>query len=136
MNYIFPTPLREDSTRDDAEAKSDFWSSTGVFICRHHVEPRVKLYMPKEETFLIPMKYIDVTITTFSSLDVLLEKNIDDYWNVDEDRELSDAWTGFTEVDTRAKRRRKSCVQVATCSDESIFFHSDKFLLRIKSDCI
>ena len=88
------------------------------------MEPRVKLYMPKEETFLIPMKYIDVTRTTFSSLDVLLEKNIDDYWNVDEDRELSDAWTGFTEVDTRAKRRRKSCVQVATCSDESILSSS------------
>ena len=34
---------------------------------------------------------------------------------------------------TRAKRRR-SCVQVATCSDESIFFHGDQFLLRIKSD--
>ena len=23
-------------------------------------------------------------------------KNIDDYWNVDGDRELSDMWTGFT----------------------------------------
>ena len=40
------------------------------------------------------------------------------------------------EEDTRAKRRKKSCVQVATCSGEPIFFHSDKFLLRIKSDCI
>ena len=27
---------------------------------------------------------------------MLLEKNIDDYWNVDGERELSDAWTGFT----------------------------------------
>ena len=25
-----------------------------------------------------------------------MEKYIDDFWNVDEDRELSDAWTGFT----------------------------------------
>ena len=24
------------------------------------------------------------------------EKSIDDYWNVDEDRDLSDTWTGFT----------------------------------------
>ena len=66
------------------------------FIYRHHVEPRVKLYMPKEESFPIPMKYIDVTRTTFSSLDVMLEKQIEDYWNVDGERELSDAWTGFT----------------------------------------
>ena len=66
------------------------------FIYRHHVEPRVKLYMPKEESFPIPLKYIDVTRTTHTSLDVLLEKHIDDYWNVEGERELSDAWTGFT----------------------------------------
>ena len=52
--------------------------------------------MPKEETFPFPLKYIDVTRNTHTSLDVLLEKNLDDYWNVDGERELSDAWTGFT----------------------------------------
>ena len=36
--------------------------------------PRVQLYMPKEESFPIPVKYIDVTRTTHTSLDVLLEK--------------------------------------------------------------
>ena len=91
-----PNPLQDDSTRDDAEAKNDWWSVSGDFIYRHHVEPRVKLYMPKEESFLIPMKYIDVTRTTHPSLDVLLEKQIDCYWSVDGERELSDAWTGFT----------------------------------------
>ena len=60
------------------------------------MEPRVKLYMPKEESFPIPLKYIDVTRTTHASLDVLLENHIEDYWNEDENRELSDAWTGFT----------------------------------------
>ena len=35
-----------------------------------------------------------------------------------------------------SKGRWKSCVQVATSTDESIFFHSDKFLHRIESDCI
>ena len=85
-----PTPLQDDSTRDDAEAKNDFWSIMGDFIYRHHVEPRVKLYMPKEESFLIPMKCIDVTRTTHTSLDVLLEKHIEYYWNVDGERELSD----------------------------------------------
>ena len=48
--------------------------------------PAVKLYMPEEESFPIPMKYIDVTRTTHTSLDVLLEKQIDDYWNVDGER--------------------------------------------------
>ena len=56
-----PKPLQDDSTRDDAEAKNDFWSVTGDFIYRHHMEPRVKLYMPTEESLPIPLKYIDVT---------------------------------------------------------------------------
>ena len=40
--------------------------------------------MPKEESFPIPMTYIDITRTTHTSLDVLSEKQIDDYRNVDE----------------------------------------------------
>ena len=91
-----PTPLQDDSALHDAEAENYFWSATGDFICRLHVEPRVKLYVPREESFLVPMKYIDVNRTTHTSLDVLSEKHIDDHWNVDGERELSDAWTGFT----------------------------------------
>ena len=52
--------------------------------------------MPKEESFLIPLKYNDVTRTTDTTLDVMSEKRFGDYWNVDGERELSDAWTGFT----------------------------------------
>ena len=40
------------------------------------------------------------------------------------------------EEDTNSKRRRKSCVQVATSSDEYVFFYCDKFLRRIEPDCI
>ena len=38
--------------------------------------------MSKEETFLFPLKYIDVTRSTHIDLDVFQEKKIDDYWNV------------------------------------------------------
>ena len=69
-----PTPPVEDSTQDDEEAKNNFWTTTGEFIYRHDVVPRVKLYVPREETFPIPLKYIDVTRTTHTSLDVMLEK--------------------------------------------------------------
>ena len=69
-----PTLLQDDSTRDDAEAKNDFWSITRDFICRHHVETRVKPYVPREASFPIPLKYIDVTRVTKTSLDVMLEK--------------------------------------------------------------
>ena len=49
-----------------------------------------------EGSFLVPLKYIDVTRTTHTSLDVLLEKHFEDYWDVDKDRQWSDPWTGFT----------------------------------------
>ena len=70
---------------------------SGSFIYRHHVEPRVKLYSPREESFPIPLRYIDVTRTTHTNLDVKQEKRIDDYWNIDGSRDLSDPWTGFTQ---------------------------------------
>ena len=60
------------------------------------MEPRVKLYVPREESFSIPVKFFDVTRNTRTSVDVMLEKSVDDYWNVDGNRELSDAWTVFT----------------------------------------
>ena len=60
----FPTQIQDGSTRDDEEAESDFWTITGEFIYRHHAELRVKLYVSKEESFLVPLKYIDVTRTT------------------------------------------------------------------------
>ena len=83
-------------TKEDAEARNDFWSIEGDVIYRHHTEPRVHFHVPKEESFTIPWKSIDVTKTTHTSLDVLQEKRINDYWNVDGDRTLSDSWTGFT----------------------------------------
>ena len=42
-------PQPHDSIPDAREAINDFWSMSGSFIFRHHVEPRVKLYSPREE---------------------------------------------------------------------------------------
>ena len=64
---------------------------------RHHVEPRVKLHSArKEESFPILLKYIDASRTTHTNLAVKQEKRIDDYWNIDGSRDVSDPWTGFT----------------------------------------
>ena len=41
---------------------------------------------------------IDVSRTTHTNLDVKQEKRIDDYWNIDGSRDLSDYWTGFTQI--------------------------------------
>ena len=71
-------PPHHDSFPDAGEAINDFWSMSGNFIYRHHVEPRVKLYSPREESFPIPLKYIGVSRTTHTNLDVKQEKRIDD----------------------------------------------------------
>ena len=76
-------PPPHDSFPDAGEAINDFWSMSGKFIYRHHVEPRVKLYSPREESFPIPLKYIDVSRTTHTNLDVMQERRIDDCWNID-----------------------------------------------------
>ena len=81
------TPF-QDSSSYDGEARNDFWSTSGNSFYRHHVEPRVKLNVPRETSFPIPLKYIDVIRASSTSLDVMLEKNMDDYWDVDGDREL------------------------------------------------
>ena len=77
---------------------------SGSFIYRHHVESRVQLYLPREESFPIPLKYIDVSRTTHTNLDVKQESRIDDYWNIDASRDLSDSWTGFTEFTLLAEK--------------------------------
>ena len=51
----------------------------------------------EKNLFPIPLKYIDVTRTTHTNLDVKQEKRIDDYWNIDGSRDLSHPWTGFTQ---------------------------------------
>ena len=92
-----PPPPPQDSFLDAGEAINDFWSMSGNFLYRHDVEPRVKLYSPREESFPIPLKYIDVSRTTHTKLDVMQESRIDDYWNIDGSRELPDSWTNFTQ---------------------------------------
>ena len=90
-------PQPHDSFPDAGEAINDFWSMSGNFTNRHHVEPRVKLYSPREQSFPIPLKHIDVSRTTHTNLDVKQEKRIDGYWNIDGSRDLSGPWTGFTQ---------------------------------------
>ena len=48
------SPPPQDSSPDDGESRNDFWSISGNYFYRHHVEPRVKLYVPRGESFPIP----------------------------------------------------------------------------------
>ena len=100
-------PPPQDSLPDAGEAINDFWSMAGNFIYRHHVEPRVS---PREESFPIPLKHIAVSRTTRTNLDVKQERRIDDYWNIDGSRDLSDSWTGFTQFTPLEEKPSDGCV--------------------------
>ena len=82
-----------------------FWSIQGDFIYRHHNEPRVKLYVPKEETFPIRLKHIDATRATYTNLTCCKKK--DDCWNVDANRSLSHSWKRFTTFTLLKENLRK-----------------------------
>ena len=70
----------------------------GNFISGHHVEPRVKLYVPNEGSFTIPLEYIDVVRRTNTTLDVLLERRVDNFRNVGGGREHVGALERFHAV--------------------------------------
>ena len=103
-------PPPHDSFPDAGEAINDFWSMSGNFENRHHVEPRVKLHSPREESFPIPPKYIDGSRTTHTNMDVKQERRIDDYWNIDGSRDLSDSGTGFTQFTLLEEKPPEGCM--------------------------
>ena len=70
-------PPPHDSFPDAGEAINEFWSMSGNFIYRHHVEPRVKLYVPREESFPIPLECLEVTITTYTTVDTLMLRQLE-----------------------------------------------------------
>ena len=61
------------------------------------LNPESNVTRPRKESFPIPLKYIYVSRTTHTNLDVKQERRIDDYWNIDGSRDLSDYGTGCTQ---------------------------------------
>ena len=125
-----PPPQPQDSLPDAGEAMNDFWSMSGSFINRHHVEPRVKLYSPREESFPIPLKYIHVSRTTHTNLDVKQERRIDDHWYIDGSRNLSDPWTGFTQFTLRRKSSRRIFVVRGEIDEKTAYIQARSSMAR------
>ena len=71
----------------------DYWTTRRNYIYRHHVEPRVIMCGKNIKNSL---RFINVTMATSTTSDALQVSSINGDWNVDCDRDLSDAWTGFT----------------------------------------
>ena len=89
-------PPPHDSFPDAVEARNDFLPCQETSYTAITLNPELS-FTRREESFPVPLKYIDVSRTTPTTLDVKQEKRIDDYWNIDGSRDLSDYWTGFTQ---------------------------------------
>jgi len=76
--------------------EEDFWTTNGTVVVRHHHVPRTNLLTPSDPECPLPTKYIDVTRKTYTSIETEAEKCVDDFWNVDGNKALSEEWTGKT----------------------------------------
>ena len=70
----------------------------GILVSIITCQQGVKFYAPKESSFPISAQKNDVVKRTNTTLDVLQESQIDDFWGVDGDRELSWAVDRFHAV--------------------------------------
>ena len=92
-----PPPPPHDSFPDAGEAVNDFWSCQETSHTAITFNPESNFTRREKNHSPIPLKHIDVSRTTRTNLDVMQESLIDEYWNVDGSRDLSDPWTGFTQ---------------------------------------
>ena len=90
---------------------------------RHHVEPRVKFYSPREESFPIPLKCTDVSRTTHTNLDVKQE-------NIDGSRDLSDPWTGFTQFTLLEEKAPDGYVVRGEINEETAYIQARSSVAR------
>ena len=101
-------PQPQDSLPDVVEAINDFGSISGSFICRHHVEPRVKLYSLKEESFPFPLNTLthpELLIRIWTS-NRATHRWLLEYWCVKKFVWFMDRFHSMYSVGRKTSRRR------------------------------
>ena len=83
-----------DKEKKQAPVKQVFWSFNGEVLICHHRVPRFTLLVPTDPESPVPTKYLDVLRTTYTDLETQAEKRMEDFWNKDGNRALSDSWRG------------------------------------------
>ena len=83
-----------------------------------------------ESNFTRPLKYIDVSRTTHTNLDVKQEKRIDDYWNIDGSRNLSVPWTGFTQFTLLEEKDPDGYMWSGEINEEAAYIQARSFMAR------
>ena len=89
------------------EAWEDVWSMSRELMYCDHVMPREKLYVPKESSFAIPLKYIDVVRQTRTRTIWKRALSMFYFLNIDENKIISENWSGCTRFRILNKRPPK-----------------------------
>ena len=100
------TQSQNNSKRESPRFLGESEGSPPPYIFKTHFWMPVKHEMiyrpsretpPREESYPIPLKYIDVSRATHTTLDVMQESRIDDYWDIVGTRDMSESWLAFTQ---------------------------------------
>ena len=93
--------------REATEDKNDFWSVSMISLTVSTLHFAASCVFPKESSFLITLKYTDVNWQTKTIRDSVEENSIDDQWNVDTNKTLSQSWVGSTRFQIPQNRAPK-----------------------------
>ena len=102
-------------------------------MCLHIITLNQGLNSPcrKKNHSPIPLEYIGVVRRTKTTSDVLLERRIDGFWNIDSDRNLSEPWTGITQFTRLNEKPPDGCGVRGEAADKTI--GNDKLVWNVTS---
>ena len=78
---------RDQAPDPDVEARKDFWSMVGNYMCRNMLLQEHNFTVPKND-FPVPLHHTDPLRQTKTTNDVLHEATFEDFWNLEGDKTL------------------------------------------------
>ena len=102
-----PADSEVPETTFQEDESDDYWILHDHMLVRYHKSNRLTMFVPTAENCPVPLRYLDVKRSTWTTIDSQSEKWILDYWNVPysaeqdqpprpPDRPLTEPWTGRT----------------------------------------
>ena len=80
MPVLASSPHGSADNKPNLGGEQENWTINRETIVRHHRAPRTKFYVPDENTFPIPVKYVDVIRWTETDFDEIALNHINDLW--------------------------------------------------------
>lgn len=80
---------------------ADHWTVSSTAVVRHHMTPRMYLYVTNEAECPVPMRFLDVVRSPITNIEDNTDAFVQDVWNTEvplpeDTRPVSGEWTGNT----------------------------------------